>query len=117
MCNLDLHHLIAFPVAGQMREAGMGAFVLPDRGIIKRPAIIEDVCVPEFFASGAIVRAGKEIVSIVLYRTHAGVSLGRCEHRQTLLLTMPRTGFDRSFLLAAVEWEPMPGWPGYLTMQ
>lgn len=89
----------------------MGAFILPDRGMIARPKIIEDVCAPEFFASGGIVKAQKEIVSIVLYRTRG------CEHRQTMLLTMPRTGFDRSFLLAAIEWEPLPGWLGYLRTQ
>lgn len=92
-------------------EDDMAGFILPDRSLLVRPVIAEDVTAPEIFADGAVVRHHRECALVVFWR-------GRAEDRRHVLtVPMPRSGFDLSFLTEAAYWQPGPGWPGYLAMQ
>lgn len=85
----------------------MSAFHLPDRSLLLRPNVEEDIAAPEYFADGAITVARGAVTAVVFYREGL---FGRDIRRQMLSVAMPRAGFDLSFLTEAVHWQPGEEW-------
>ena len=79
-------------------EAGMASIIMPRK--MEKPEVLEFAGGPEIFADGAVVYASTEIVRVVLFvcRKEGPCEIGR--------VFMPRTGFDRSLIAAAVEFLP-----------
>lgn len=81
-------------------------FILPDQRLVRPPAVIESIGVPEVYCDGAVTRDRGDVVKILCFLEHEG-SGGRIARHQNLLVIMKRSGFGASFLTAAGEWLPV----------
>lgn len=80
----------------------MTTIILPDRPLIQHPPIVTNSRAPVFYADGGFSRSRGDVMRITFYDHWRADRPGR----ETVIVMMPRSGFEMSMVIEATTFLP-----------